>query len=92
MTKDSLMLFLKRILESGSPAKSVAALYQLREILELQNADPEFINLVRTAIDSIPEAKQAAMKVSFSEEDLKAAARRANERKNREMHDRSRCG
>lgn len=40
MTKDSLMLFLKRILECGSEAKSFAALHQLKEILELQNGSP----------------------------------------------------
>lgn len=92
MTKDSLMLFLKRILECGSEAKSLAALQQLKEILELQNAGSEFTDLVQTAINSLPEAKISAKSSSFTEQDLEMAAQRAKYRRARELYDRSRCG
>lgn len=38
MTKDSRMLFLKRILECRSEVKSFAALHQLKEILNCKTA------------------------------------------------------
>ena len=93
MTRDSLIIFLKRILEYGSTAKSSASLNQLREILEIQNADVEMINLVHQTLDSLPEAKEAARESAFTEENLRIAIRRAEERKRREaeMADRGRC-
>ena len=93
MTKESLILFMKRILKNGSSAKSSASLNQLREILEMQNADRELINLVRQTIKSLPEAKSAANEPKFTEESLRIAIRRAEERKEREreMADRGRC-
>lgn len=93
MTREALLLFLKRILEKGSPEKSIESLKQLRGILVLQNAGSEMIGLVDKTLESIPEAKVAAKKDSFSENELKIAFRRAEERKRREeeMARRGRC-
>ena len=84
MTRETLILFMKRILECGSAAKSYASLNQLKEILEMQNADPEMISLVDQTIVSLPEAKSAAAEPKFTEESLRIAIRRAEVRKQRE--------
>ena len=93
MTTQSLMLFMKRILESSSAEKAAASLHQLREILETQNADPEMVKLVTATIISFPEAKEAAKEPHFSEEELKIAIDRAEKRRLREaeMANRGRC-
>ena len=84
MTKFSLLRFLKRILEKGSPEKSEESLRQLRKILEDQNAAKEMISLVDSTLVSIPETKEAAKKDLFSEEELVIAFRRAADRRRRE--------
>ncbi len=93
MTKDSLILFMKRILENGSESKSCISLNQLKEILETQNADKALVDLVRQTLLSLPEAKAAAKESTFSEESLQIAIRRTKERKRREaeMANRGRC-
>ena len=93
MTGDSLMIFMKRILECGSVAKSTASLNQLKEILEMQNADAAMIDLVEQTLVSIPEAKEAAKEKTLTEESLRIAIRRAWDRKCREeeMAHRGRC-
>ena len=93
MTGESLILFMKRILECGSDTKSEVSLNQLKKILEVQNADSELISLVTKTIDGLPEAKKAAKEVVFTEESLKIALRRAEDRKRREaeMASRGRC-
>ena len=84
MTKFSLLRFMKRILEKGSPEKSEESLRQLRKILEDQNAGKEMIGLVDSTLVSIPEAKDVARKNIFSEEELLIAFRRAADRRRRE--------
>ena len=84
MTKFSLLRFMKRILEKGSPQKSEESLRQLRKILLDQNAAKEMISLVDSTLVSIPEAKEAAKKDLFSEEELVIAFRRAADRRRRE--------
>ena len=93
MTEESLVLFMKRLLEYGSVPKTVTSLIQLKQILEMQNARQELVDLVQKTIVSLPEAKKAAMEDSFSEESLKIAIRRAEERKIREAEiaSRGRC-
>ena len=93
MTRESLILFVKRILECGSTAKSTASLNQLKEILEMQNANSEMISLLNQTIISLPEAKTAAKEPTFTEESLRIAIRRAEDRKRREaeMASRGRC-
>ena len=93
MTRESLILFMKRILECGSAAKSAASLKQLKDILEMQNADPDMVKLVEQTIVSLPEAKAAAKETAFTEDRLKTAIRRAQDRKRREaeLADRGRC-
>ena len=93
MTRDSLILFMKRILECGSSAKSIASLTQLKNILEIQGADGEMTELVKETLNSIPEAKEVAKDPSFTEESLRIAFRRAEDRKRREeeMASRGRC-
>ena len=93
MTEESLVLFMKRLLEYGSVTKTVTSLIQLKQILEMQNARQELVDLVQKTIVSLPEAKKAAMEDSFSEESLRIAIRRAEERKIREAEiaSRGRC-
>ena len=93
MTRDSLIIFMKRILECGSAAKSNASLNQLKEILEMQNADNAMVDLVKQTLVSLPEAKSAAKEPTFTEESLRIAIRRAEDRKRREaeMASRGRC-
>ena len=84
---------MKRILECGSSVKSAASLNQLKEILETQNADAGMISLVNQTLESLPEAKAAASEPAFTEESLRTAIRRAEDRKRREaeMANRGRC-
>lgn len=93
MNKESLMLFIQRILKNGSEKKSSLALQQLKEILEIQGAEQEMIDLVALTLTAIPEAKDASFYSSFSEESLKIAAERAVDRKRREeaMRSMGRC-
>ena len=93
MTRESLLLFMKRILECGSTEKSTASLNQLKKILEMQNADSEMINLVNKTLVSLPEAKSVAKEPTFNEESLRIAIKRAEDRKRREaeMASRGRC-
>ncbi len=94
MNKDSLLLFMKRILACGSPEKSSISLIQLREILELQGADTELINLVNQTAESMPEVKEAAKKeFVLTEKSLLIAIHRAEARKRmeEEMRSRGRC-
>ena len=95
MNKASLLLFMKRILESGSELKSSVSLKQLIKILEMQNADREMIRLVEETLESIPEAKDtASYHDPLKEEDLMIAIQRAKDRKRREeaMMNMGRCG
>ena len=84
MKKSELMEFIKRILEHGSSEKSAAALGELNNILEMQGADTEMTALVKAAMDSMPEAKEAARSENFDEKALRIAINRANDRKYRE--------
>lgn len=93
MTQEALLKFMKRILEKGSVEKSLESLRQLRKILEEQNAGIEVLKLVDSTIESVPEAKEEAVKDSFSKESLIIAFRRAADRRRREeeMAARGRC-
>ena len=93
MTQEALLKFMKRILEKGSVEKSLESLRQLRKILEEQNAGIEVLKLVDSTIESVPEAKEEAVKDSFSKESLIIAFRRAADRRRREeeMSARGRC-
>ena len=50
MTRESLILFIERILQSGSEQKAFGALHELHEILTRQNADNGLISPVIAAI------------------------------------------
>lgn len=94
MDKKTLLIFMKRILDSGSQVKSNVALKQLRNILSEQGADRELVKIVDDAIDSMPEVKDMAkLKASLTESDLKIAAGRAEDRRRRaaESANRGRC-
>ena len=90
MTEEALMLFLKRILECGSNEKSTAALYQLKAILEKQNASIHTIHLINQTIESIPEAKNAAKKALFSRTELRNALMESEVRRQKEEEQRKR--
>ncbi len=81
MNRESLILFIKRILEYGSGERSAVSLKQLQTILETQGADPEMVRLVKDTLQSIPEAKKAAKAEPLTEESLRTAIRRAEERR-----------
>ena len=93
MTRASLLVFMKRILECGSEEKSRASLNQLREILETQKADAEMIDLVKKTLLNLPGVKTAAKEDPFTEENLRIAILRSEERQRREaeMDQRGRC-
>ena len=93
MQMDTLMQFMQRILANGSRDKSAASLRQLREILQLQNADADMIGLVDRSLDSIHEAKGAARQAGFSESQLRVVLQRAEDarRREKELEDMGRC-
>lgn len=84
MDEKKLMIFLQKILENGSNMKSTHALQQLREILIEQKVSEQFILLVNTTIDSLPEAKEIARSQMISKENIEIAKQRADARKYRE--------
>lgn len=81
MNSKILLIFVKRILNSGSEAKASMSLYQLKTLLEGQNAPKDTIDLLEKIIRSIPEMKEAARNAVITVEDVKIADRRAQERK-----------
>ena len=89
MNRESLLAFMQRILENGSALKSSVSLRQLATILEQQNADPELVNLVDLTLNAISEAKEAAKGPVLTEETLRIAIRRAEDRRRREAAARS---
>ncbi|MBO4326045.1 MAG: hypothetical protein J5950_02090 [Clostridia bacterium] len=92
MTEVALMAFINRILRNGSEEKARLSLLQLLEILRLQGADPEHIQLVRDASLSVKEARPAANRQIFVKQDLIAAIRASEKRRREEeMSSRGRC-
>ena len=84
MDEKKLMIFLQKILENGSEAKSTRSLQQLKEILEEQKVPAQLIALVDTAISSLPEAKEMAQTQMISKKNIEIAKQRADARKIRE--------
>ena len=84
MTVQSLMLFMKRILENGSAEKSSESLLQLENILRAQNADPAMVELVEKSRLFVSAAKEEANRPSFSDDSLRVMIKREEERKQRE--------
>ena len=84
MDKQTLLIFAKRIFNSGSLNKALLSLNQLKALLEEQGAPRDSIDLLKTMINSAPEMKDAATKPTLTEFDVEVAQRRANERKARE--------
>ena len=92
MDKESLLKFIKRILQNGSSQKASASLDELRRILEMQGADQKMISLVVAASAHMPETQEAAKQPIMSEEDLTEAIRMAQRRRmEAEMANRGRC-
>lgn len=92
MDERSLMTFIKKILQNGSPEKAKISLYQLADILSLQKAYPEQIRLVKDTAESIPEAREAAAKPVFLKPDFVLAIRASEKRRREEeMNSRGRC-
>ena len=92
MDERSLMTFIKKILQNGSPEKAKISLYQLADILSLQKAYPEQIRLVKDTAESIPEAREAAAMPVFLKPDLVLAIRASEKRRREEeMNSRGRC-
>ncbi len=85
MDKKTLLIFAKRIFDSSSKEKATRVLEQLRAILIEQGVKSDCIGLIDTMISDAPEMKEiAAQKPFLTEEDIKIAERRADERRARE--------
>ena len=84
MNKKTLMKFIQQISEKSSVFKAKLSLNELKRVLEQQNVSEEMIEIVRIAIESIPEVKGASEKGELTEEDLKIAHSRAKDRIARE--------
>lgn len=81
MNKRTLLLFIQRILSNGSDERAQLSLRQLAEILKMQDAPHEFIELTESSADALPEAKAVAMDSTLSEEALREAISRAERRR-----------
>ena len=81
MDKNTLLLFIQRIMASGSNERSKVIMEQLLAILIAQNADDELVELVKNVIYALPEVKEAARTSSLSEQVLAEAGERARRRK-----------
>lgn len=85
MDKKTLLIFAKRIFNSGSVEKGMLTLGQLKCILMDQGADPECLLLLDKMISSACEMKEISAKTTLlSENNVNIAHRRACERKARE--------
>ena len=93
MTRESLILFIERILQSGSEQKAFGALHELHEILTRQNADNGLISLVKQTMDNVSDAREAA-KTELTETALRDAISRGEARRLYEsmMQHQGRCG
>lgn len=84
MTKETLLVFIQKILEGSSQEKAYASLCELEQILKEQNVPNEFVRLVEQTALSIPEANEVTKTKLVTEENLKIAIQRADERRRRE--------
>ena len=96
MSDRELLDFIQRILNTCSEQKAFMTLTQLKEILLQQNTPPYQIKLLENTMRDLPEAGQISRTLHdrpLTEEDLKTAARRAEERRQRvrELASRGRC-
>lgn len=92
--EQELRRFIKKLLSYNSSEKAEISLKQLKNILETNNIskqDNEFDNLIKVidlALDNLPDfigvATQNTIDEPFSDEKVKIALRRAEERKRRE--------
>ncbi len=90
MENKTLLIFAKRIFSTSSVEKAKLSLTQLKMILEEQGAPQSDIHLLDEMINSAHEMKQMSDKQFFTDSDIKIAARRAEERRRREMEARNR--
>ncbi len=81
MDEEKLMVFIQKILKNGSGNKSEKVLRQLRDILEMQHTPEYLINYIDWAIESLPEAKEAAASDTITPTALENARIRAEKRK-----------
>ncbi len=96
MTDIELLQYIQRILQTCPDRKAWLALSELREILARYVTPPRQMQMVRRAMDNLPEVKNTirlAGSRALTERDLEIAALRGEERKKREieMEDQGRC-
>ena len=96
MSDTELLDFIQRILNTSSQSKASMTLFQLKEILVQQNTPFHLIQLLDNTIRSLPEAGEISRGIGsrpLTEDDLRTAARRAEERRQREQElaSRGRC-
>lgn len=96
MTDRELLDFIQHILQTDSQRKAALTLSQLQEILSRLITPPSQLQLLREAIDNLPEAGEAARNAGerpLTARDLEIAAQRGKARRRREeeMSDQGRC-
>ncbi len=89
MDQKQLMIFIQHIIENSSYAKTEASLRELSRILQQQLASEEMLQIVQTALHSVPELKEDVKKGYLTEQDLEDAHIRAKARREREEAARS---
>ena len=89
MDQKQLMKFIQHIIENSSYAKAEASLRELSRILQQQLASEEMLQIVQTALHSVPELKGESKKGYLTEQNLEDAHIRAKARREREEAARS---
>ena len=84
MDKATLLIFIQRILTTGSSMKAGHSLRELRRIFDEQGFREQSA-IVNDVLDSIPEVIEEAKKGSFSLEEIDIAKLRAKKRREIEM-------
>lgn len=84
MDRNTLLIFAKRIFDSGSTTKANLSLLQLKTLLEEQGSSEDNIRLIDRMLACLPEMQEISKKDALSMHDIQVAERRANERKARE--------
>lgn len=85
MNKNTLLLFIDRIISNGSQEKALCSLKELQKIINQQKpSSSDIAELINKAVKSLPEIKSETYTHTMTEEDIEIAYRRALVRIQRE--------
>ena len=84
MDKKTLLIFAKRIFNSGSREKAVLSLRELKRLLIVQGAPETYVTLIEEMVDSAQEMQTIANKPVLTEQDVQIAHARTLDRRRRE--------